>query len=302
MKENHPLLLHLEKSQKSQAWPLPRGFQGENPPDGIASYIGLALAGHEYDSLGSRMDDIIVWGILAGFIAGISPVLGALPALWVKKISQRSLDVMLGFGAGVMLAATSVSLVIPAIEIGGIAVAAGGVLLGAIFVHLLDRWIPHEHPIFGTEGPSSKLRKFWLFVFAVAIHNFPEGLAVGIGFGSGEIGMATALAIGIILHNLPEGLIIFLPFVALGVGRARALAYTAITGMAEFIGALIGLFLVIMVEPLLPWGLAFAGGAMLFVVSDEIIPESHRYGHERPATFGLIIGFLMMIALVTFLA
>jgi len=246
--------------------------------------------------------EIIIWGVLAGFIAGTAPVLGALPALWVKKISQRSLDVMLGFGAGVMLAATSVSLVIPAIEIGGIAVASGGLLLGAIFVHLLDRVIPHKHFVIGSEGPSAKLRKFWLFVFAIAIHNFPEGLAIGVGFGSGEIGMATALAIGIILHNLPEGLIIFLPFVAMGVGKKRALAYTALTGVVEFLGALIGLFLVIIVEPLIPWGLAFAGGAMLFVVSDEIIPESHRYGHERPATFGLIIGFLLMISLATFLA
>lgn len=252
--------------------------------------------------LRSTMDEIIIWGVLAGFVAGISPVVGALPGLWVKKVSQRSLDVMLGFGAGVMLAATSVSLVIPAIEIGGIGVAAGGLLLGAIFLHFLDRWVPHEHFVLGGEGPSSKLRKFWLFVFAIAIHNFPEGLAVGVGFGSGELGMATALAIGIILHNLPEGLIIFLPFVALGVGAKRALAYTALTGVTEFLGALLGLFLVIMVEPFLPWGLAFAGGAMLFVVSDEIIPESHRYGHGRPATFGLVIGFLLMIALATFLA
>jgi ZIP family zinc transporter len=248
------------------------------------------------------MDGIFIWGILAGFIAGISPVVGALPALWIKQVSQRSLDGMLGFGAGVMLAATSVSLVIPAIEIGGMGVAAGGLSLGAIFVHLLDRWIPHEHLIIGSEGPSAKLRRFWLFVFAIAIHNFPEGLAVGIGFGSGEIGMAAALAIGIILHNLPEGLVIFLPFVALGVGKKRALYYTALTGAAEFFGALLGLFLVIMVAPLLPWGLAFAGGAMLFVVSDEIIPESHRYSHERPATFGLIVGFLLMISLATFLA
>jgi len=176
------------------------------------------------------MNGIIIWGVLAGFVAGISPVVGALPGLWVKKVSQRSLDVMLGLGAGVMLAATSVSLVIPAIEIGGIGVAGGGLLLGAIFIHLLDRVIPHQHFLIGSEGPSSKLRKFWLFVFAIAIHNFPEGLAVGIGFGSGEIGMATALAIGIILHNLPEGLIIFLPLVALGVGKKRALTYTALTG------------------------------------------------------------------------
>jgi ZIP family zinc transporter len=204
---------------------------------------------------------------------------------------------MLGFAAGVMLAATAFSLLIPAIEDGGAWVAVGGLLLGALVLHLIDRFVPHEHFIRGHEGPSSRLRKIWLFVIAITIHNFPEGLAVGVGFGGGALGPAIALAIGIGLQNMPEGLAVALPLVGEGYSRRRALLYATLTGLVEPIGGLLGVSLVMLAEPLLPWGLAFAAGAMLFVISDEIIPESHRNGHERLATFGVMIGFAVMMLL-----
>ena len=243
------------------------------------------------------MSNLILLGFLASLAAGLATGVGALPVLFVKRPSKRYLDLMLGFAAGVMLAATAFSLLIPAIEDGGAWVAVGGLLLGALVLHLIDRFVPHEHFIRGHEGPSSRLRKIWLFVIAITIHNFPEGLAVGVGFGGGALGPAIALAVGIGLQNMPEGLAVALPLVGEGYSRRRALLYATLTGLVEPIGGLIGVALVLIARPLLPWGLAFAAGAMLFVISDEIIPESHRNGHERLATFGVMIGFAVMMLL-----
>jgi len=243
------------------------------------------------------MSNLILLGFLASLAAGLATGVGALPVLFVKRPSKRYLDLMLGFAAGVMLAATAFSLLIPAIEDGGAWVAVSGLLLGALALHLIDRFVPHEHFIRGHEGPSSRLRKIWLFVIAITIHNFPEGLAVGVGFGSGALSPAIALAIGIGLQNMPEGLAVALPLVGEGYSRRRALLYATLTGLVEPIGGLIGVALVLIARPLLPWGLAFAAGAMLFVISDEIIPESHRNGHERLATFGVMIGFAVMMLL-----
>ena len=248
------------------------------------------------------MPNIILLGFLASLAAGLATGVGALPVLFVKRPSKRYLDLMLGFAAGVMLAATAFSLLIPAIEDGGAWVAAGGLLLGALILHLIDRFVPHEHFIRGHEGPSSRLRKIWLFIIAITIHNFPEGLAVGIGFGGEAIGPAVALAIGIGLQNMPEGLAVALPLVGEGYSRRRALLYATLTGLVEPIGGLIGVALVLIAKPILPWGLAFAAGAMLFVISDEIIPESHRNGHERLATLGVMVGFAVMMLLDVLLA
>jgi len=243
------------------------------------------------------MPDVILLGFLASLAAGLATGVGALPVLFVKHPSKRYLDLMLGFAAGVMLAATAFSLLIPAIKDGGAWVAVGGLLLGALALHLIDRFVPHEHFIRGHEGPSSRLRKIWLFVLAITIHNFPEGLAVGVGFGGGALGPAIALAAGIGLENMPEGLAVALPLVGEGYARRRALLYATLTGLVEPMGGLLGVSLVMLARPLLPWGLAFAAGAMLFVISDEIIPESHRNGHERLATFGVMIGFAVMMLL-----
>ena len=244
------------------------------------------------------MNEEIIWlGSVASLLAGLATGAGALPVLFTKKVSDKLLDVFLGFSAGVMLAATSFSLIIPAINLGGVWVAILGIILGAVVLHLVDRFIPHFHPALGAEGPPSRLSRVWLFVLAITIHNFPEGLAVGVSFGSGDVaaGLVVAMAIG--LQNMPEGLPVALPLLREGYSRRRSLWYGTLTGLVEPVGGLLGVALVWIFHPILPWALAFAAGAMLFVVSDEIIPESHRKGFEREATFGLVAGFVIMMLL-----
>jgi len=240
----------------------------------------------------------VIWlGSVASLLAGLANGAGALPVLFTRKVSDRLLDVMLGFSAGIMLAATFFSLLVPAIDLGGVWVAVLGIILGAVALHLVDRFIPHFHPALGAEGPSSRLSRVWLFALAITIHNFPEGLAVGVSFGSGYVaaGLVVAMAIG--LQNMPEGLAVALPLLREGYSRRRSLWYGTLTGLVEPVGGILGVALVSVFHPILPWALAFAAGAMIFVVSDEIIPESHRKGFEREATFGLIAGFVVMMLL-----
>ena len=241
--------------------------------------------------------DVILLGSAASLLAGLATGAGALPVLFTRKISDRLLDVMLGFSAGVMLAATFFSLLVPAIHLGGVWIAVLGIIFGAVALHLVDRFVPHFHPALGSEGPSSRLSRVWLFALAITIHNFPEGLAVGVSFGSGDVtaGLVVAMAIG--LQNMPEGLAVALPLLREGYSRRRSLWYGTLTGLIEPVGGLLGIVLVSIFHPILPWALAFAAGAMLFVVSDEIIPESHRKGFERQATFGLVAGFIVMMLL-----
>lgn len=241
--------------------------------------------------------EIIVFGAAASLIAGLATGAGALPVLFTRRVSDRLLDVMLGFSAGVMLAATFFSLLIPSINLGSIWIAILGIALGAAVLHLADRFIPHFHPALGTEGPSSRLSKVWLFVLAITIHNFPEGLAVGVSFGSGDLAAGFVVAMAIGLQNMPEGLAVALPLLREGYSRRRSLWYGTLTGLIEPVGGILGIALVSVFHPVLPWALAFAAGAMIFVVSDEIIPESHRKGFEREATFGLIVGFIVMMLL-----
>lgn len=243
------------------------------------------------------IEETILLGSMASLLAGLATGAGALPILFVTQVSDRLLDVMLGFSAGVMLAATSFSLIVPTIDMSGPWVAVLGLVLGALVLHLIDRFIPHFHPILGKEGRPSKLSKVWLFTLAITIHNFPEGLAVGVSFGTGNVaaGLVVAMAIG--LQNMPEGLAVALPLLREGYSRRRSVWYGTLTGLVEPIGGLLGVALVSIFHPILPWALAFAAGAMLFVVSDEMIPESHRKGFEREATFGLIIGFVIMMLL-----
>jgi ZIP family zinc transporter len=241
--------------------------------------------------------DLIFLGSVASLVAGLATGAGALPVLFAKKVSDRLLDIMLGFSAGVMLAATSFSLIIPAIDLGGPWIVVIGIIIGALVLHLIDRFVPHFHPALGPEGPPSKLSRVWLFVIAITIHNFPEGLAVGVSFGVGNIKAAIVVAMAIGLQNMPEGLAVALPLRREGYSRRKSLWYATLTGLIEPVGGLLGVALVSLFHPILPWALAFAAGAMLFVVSDEIIPESHRKGFEREATFGLIIGFVIMMLL-----
>ncbi len=247
---------------------------------------------------------IVVLGIIASSAAGLATGVGALPALFFKNVPDKVLNTMLGGAAGVMLAATSFSLIVPGIEAGnnlwpsyGVYVVVIGMLAGAVFLDRADKWLPHEHFHLGHEGPESKMRRIWLFIIAITIHNFPEGLAVGVGFGTGDVGAGTSLAIGIGLQNMPEGLAVAMPLIGLGYSRWRAVGIATMTGLVEPVGGLLGVGAVSLFHPVLPLGLAFAAGAMLFVISDEIIPETHSKGRSRLATFGVMVGFVIMMAM-----
>lgn len=247
---------------------------------------------------------LVATGLIASFLAGLATGIGALPALFFKKVPDRLMSTLLGGAAGVMLAATSFSLIVPGIEHGnllwpgyGVYVVAAGIFSGALCLDLVDRLLPHEHFILGHEGPSSRMKKIWLFIIAITIHNFPEGLAVGVGFGGGDTANGISLAIGIGLQNMPEGLAVALPLLGLGYSRLKAITIATITGLVEPVGGLLGVSAVSVFHPILPIGLAFAAGAMLFVISDEIIPETHARGKSRLATFGIIIGFIIMMSL-----
>jgi len=242
-------------------------------------------------------NNFILMGIFGSILTGFATGVGALPVLFTTKVSDQLMDALLGFAAGVMLAATAFSLIVPAIELGGIWPAVLGIFIGALFLAALDRWLPHTHLIKGAEGPSSNLRRVWLLIIAITMHNFPEGLAVGVGFGSGHLGEAIALMIAIGLQNMPEGLAVALPLVREKWPRGKALLYAFGSGLAEPLAGILGVVAVTLMRPLLPWGLAFAAGAMLYVVSDEIIPETHRRGFELEGTWGVIIGFLVMMYL-----
>jgi len=241
--------------------------------------------------------EIIKLGLTASLVAGLATGIGAIPVLFFTRISDRLLDVMLGFAAGVMLAASSFSLIVPAIELGCVWVAVVGLAIGALTLHLFDRFIPHTHFISGPEGPSPRLARLWLFIIAITLHNFPEGMAVGVSFGGGDIERGLIIATAIGLQNMPEGLAAAFPLRREEYSRGKALLYATLTGLVEPVGGLLGAAMVSLSHPMLPWGLAFAAGAMIFVVSDEMIPESHRKGFEREATFGLIIGFIVMMLL-----
>lgn len=250
-------------------------------------------------------DNRILMGLVATILTGLFTGLGALPILFTKSVSERTLDTLLGFSAGVMLAATSFSLIVPGISIGdemfgeglGIYVMIGGILLGALFLAVLDHKLPHIHPTIGREGPKSNLARVWLLIIAITLHNFPEGLAVGVGFGADRLSEAIALMIAIGLQNMPEGLAVALPLLRERWSRGKALAYAFGSGLAEPIAGIFGVLAVSVMHPLLPWGLAFAAGAMIYVVSDEIIPETHRRGYELEGTWGVIVGFLAMMFL-----
>lgn len=251
---------------------------------------------------------LLTLGVLASLVAGAAAGIGALPVLVLRKISIRQQDIMLGFSAGVMLGATAFSLLLPGVEAGtdiyggtlaSLAVVATGTLLGAAGLWAIHHHLPHEHLVKGTEhvADSVQIKRIWLFIIAITLHNFPEGLAVGVGFGGGDVNNGLTLTIGIFLQNLPEGLVVALSMLTLGHKPLAAVGVALATGAVESVGGFIGAGLVSQATYALPWGLALAGGAMLFVVSNEIIPETHRNGHDTAATFGLTVGFVLMMAL-----
>lgn len=259
-----------------------------------------------------RSDPIVWSALVGGSMAASATALGALPVLFSQRLSDRFQDTLMGFGAGVMLAASAFSLIIPGLEaakstawFGGGAWAASGVVgaaivLGAAALMLVDRLLPHEHFIKGPEGQNAtRLRRTWLFVFAIVLHNLPEGLAIGVGYASTDPLRAQALTTGISIQDIPEGLVIAIALLAANYKRWLAVGIGMASGLVEPVGAVLGAGIVSHSASLLPWGLGFAAGAMLFVISHEIIPESHRKGHEHYATGGLIAGFVLMMMLDT---
>jgi ZIP family zinc transporter len=251
--------------------------------------------------------NLVLLAVFASFITGALTAVGAVPILFGKKPSEAFNDTLLGFAAGVMLAASFFSLIVPSIDISTeiygpgpwpAAIAVTGILLGALAIAALHKLLPHEHFVTGSDGhQSEKVAGVWLFVFAIAIHNFPEGLAVGVAYGSGQQDTAFSLALGIGLQNIPEGLAVAVGLLAVGYSRLKAFVVAALTGLIEPLGGLFGGVFVNLSELLLPWGLVFAAGAMLFVISHEIIPETHRHGHHTRATSGLMIGLVVMLFL-----
>ena len=250
-------------------------------------------------------ESIILAGFAASLATGIATGVGALPLFLVRKLSARLEDVFLGFAAGVMLTASFFSLIIPALDVaearlatksGAALVVIAALLLGAGGMWLLHERAPHEHMAMGREGRlHTKLRRIWLFVIAITLHNVPEGL--GVGFGGGDMANGLKVATGIGLQNMPEGLAVAASVAGFGYSRTKAVLVALATGMVEPVAGLAGAAAVAFAEPLLPWGLGFAAGAMLFIVSHEIIPETHRNGHQNEATFGFLGGLIVMMFL-----
>ncbi|WP_017318144.1 ZIP family metal transporter [Mastigocladopsis repens] len=248
----------------------------------------------------------LVIGAVASLGAGLATVLGALPILLPINLTQRVQGIMLGFGGGVMLAATSFSLIVPGTEAAisqgyskanAALIMVAGILLGGLFLQLAHRFMPHEHFFKEEEIRSNNLKRIWLFIGAITIHNFPEGLAVGVNFGNNNITDGIPVALGIGLQNIPEGLVVALSLVGEKYSAGYALWISLLTGLVEPIGGLIGAGVVSIANFILPWAMAFAAGAMLFVISDEIIPESHRKGLEKEGTIGVMFGFVVMMFL-----
>lgn len=250
---------------------------------------------------------IIYLGLIGSFIAGSMTAVGAVPILFNWSMSLRARDMFLGFAAGVMLAASFFSLIIPGLEVaehitGSVTLSALIVIIGIIVgvgaIAALNEGIPHTHFVQGRQGPmSSRLQKVWLFVFAITIHNFPEGLAVGVSFGGGDIGNGTSIAIGIGLQNAPEGLAVAVALLGEGYSRKRSFLIAALSGMIEPVGGLLGVLTVTMSQQFLPWGLAFAAGAMIYVIVHEIIPEIQNRSFANEATAGLTVGLCLMMFL-----
>lgn len=245
--------------------------------------------------------------LLTALGIGGATVFGSLLGFMFKRISHRFSDIVLSFAAGVMLAAAIIGLIIPSLDFGGkygIFVTVAGIFTGAFCLNLIDKLVPHLHRLVGpdTEAHSNaNLSKVLLFVAAIAIHNLPEGIAAGVSFGSGDASQALIIAGGIALQNIPEGMVIIGPMLAAGVSAKKTFISALATGLVEVVGTLIGFFAVSVASAVLPFALAFAGGTMLYVISDEMIPETHAHGSQRGATYALLIGFCVMLVTDFFL-
>ena len=240
--------------------------------------------------------------LLTALGVGGATVIGAVIGFLFKKISHKFSDIVLSFAAGVMLAAAVLGLVLPSLDYGGkygLIITIAGIFVGALSLNLVDKLVPHLHKLIGADIEShhnTNLSRVLLFVTAIAIHNLPEGIAAGVGFGSKNNTQALLIDGGIALKKIPEGMAIIGPRLAAGVKPGKTFICAALTGVIEVIGTLIGFFAVSLASVILPFALAFAGGTMLYVISDEMIPETHAHGNERGATYALLVGFCLMLA------
>ena len=240
--------------------------------------------------------------LLTAIGVGGATIIGALIGFLFRNFSHKSSDIVLSFAAGVMLAAAVIGLILPSLEYGSgltaILITVAGIFTGALCLDLVDKIVPHLHRMADgdlEDHKNNQLGKVLLFVAAIAIHNLPEGIAAGVGFGSGNDQQALIIAGGIALQNIPEGMVIIAPMLAAGVKPKKTFALAAMTGLIEVVGTLIGYFAVRVSTAILPFALAFAGGTMLYVISDEMIPETHAHGHQKGATYALVVGFCLML-------
>lgn len=239
---------------------------------------------------------------------GGASVIGALLGFAFKRISHHFSDIVLAFAAGVMLCAAVVGLILPSLEYAetfAVPVTVAGIFCGALFLNVIDKVVPHLHRLAGVDQEAhpektEKLNKVLLFVLAIGIHNLPEGIAAGVGFGTGNTAEAMTIALGIALQNIPEGMVIIAPMLAAGMSHGRTFAAALITGLVEVVGTLLGYFAVSVSAAILPFALAFAGGTMLYVISDEMIPETH-HDDTRGSTYSLLAGFCLMLAMSHYL-
>ena len=246
--------------------------------------------------------------LLTALGVGGATVIGAVLGFVFKKISHTFSDIVLSFAAGVMLCAAVVGLILPSLEYGGswaFPVTAVGIICGALIQNLMDKLVPHLHRLSGVDqeahpSQTEKLNKVLLFVMAIAIHNLPEGIAAGVGFGTGNTGEALTIAAGIALQNIPEGMVIIGPMLAAGMSGRRTFLIAMATGLVEVLGTLLGYFAVTVSTAVLPFALAFAGGTMLYVISDEMIPETH-HGDAQGVTYALLAGFCLMLGMSHYL-
>ena len=240
--------------------------------------------------------------LLTAVGVGGATIVGALIGFIFKNLSHKFSDIVLSFAAGVMLAAAVLGLILPSVEYGGkwgLVISIAGIFAGAFSLNLIDKLVPHLHKLAGadieTHGDTN-VGKVMLFVMAIAIHNLPEGIAAGVGFGSGNTSQALLIAGGIALQNIPEGMVIIAPMLSAGVKPKKTFFIAMLTGLVEVAGTMLGYFAVNVATVILPFALAFAGGTMIYVVSDEMIPETHAHGSERGATYALLVGFCLMLA------
>ena len=240
--------------------------------------------------------------LLTALGVGGATVIGAVIGFLFKNISHKFSDIVLAFAAGVMLAAAVLGLILPSVEYGGkygLLITVAGIFAGALCLNLIDKAVPHLHKLVGADleehSSNTNISKVLLFVTAIAIHNLPEGIAAGVSFGSGNTGEALVIAGGIALQNIPEGMVIIGPMLAAGISPKRTFLCAFATGLVEVVGTLLGYFAVTVASAILPFALAFAGGTMLYVISDEMIPETHAHGSQRGATYALLVGFCVML-------